>query len=151
MPCDFILPLRSHYAIGQHHQQLVANCLAQTEAPMRGKTDTEVLEELQAAGVTGELLDALLPQKVFPGNQPSNTIVIDELSPRFWECFWPLMNTRYLFRVIWGINSFDQWGLNTASNWPSASHLSWLQQNHLGHDSSTNALIERYRTRGCRS
>ncbi|MCG9116975.1 glucose-6-phosphate isomerase [Laribacter hongkongensis] len=152
VPCDFILPLRSHYAIGQHHQQLVANCLAQTEALMRGKTDTEVLEELQAAGVTGELLDALLPQKVFPGNQPSNTIVIDELSPRFLGMLLAAYEHKVFVQgVIWGINSFDQWGVEYGKQLAKRIAPELASTEPPEHDSSTNALIERYRTRGCRS
>ena len=152
VPCDFILPLRSHYAIGKHHQQLVANCLAQTEALMRGKTDTEVLEELQAAGVTGELLDTLLPQKVFPGNQPSNTIVIDELSPRFLGMLLAAYEHKVFVQgVIWGINSFDQWGVEYGKQLAKRIAPELASTEIPRHDCSTNALIERYRMRGCRS
>ena len=76
VPCDFIIPMNTHYPQDGQHKVLVANCLAQTEALMRGKTEAEVLKEL--AHLSGDELDMLLPQKLFPGNQPSNTLALGQ-------------------------------------------------------------------------
>ncbi|HYR06000.1 MAG TPA: glucose-6-phosphate isomerase, partial [Gallionella sp.] len=81
IPADFLAPLHSHNPIGEHHAILLANCLAQTEALMLGKTADEVRAELEAQGLNGEALEALLPHKVFPGNRPTNTLLFDRLDP----------------------------------------------------------------------
>ncbi len=146
VPCDFILPLNSHYAIDAHHRVLVANCLAQTEALMRGKTVTEVLLEL--GDLSGDELDALLPQKVFPGNQPSSTLVLDKITPRTLGMLLAAYEHRtFVQGVIWGINSFDQWGVEYGKQLARriAPELA-DDQAPLAHDASTNALIRRYRS-----
>src|SRR4029078_13286728 len=77
----FILPLPSHYPLEPHAAMLIANCLAQTQALMLGKSEHEVREELQSQGLDSAAVQKLAPHKVFPGNRPSNTIVMDQLTP----------------------------------------------------------------------
>ncbi len=149
VPCDFILPLSSQYPVGDHHRQLVANCLAQTEALMRGKTVAEALAQLEDEGVSGDTLDMLLPQKVFPGNQPSNTLVLDAVCPRSLGMLLAAYEHKvFVEGVIWGINSFDQWGVEYGKLLARRIAPELAGDGPLTHDGSTNALIERYRRRG---
>jgi glucose-6-phosphate isomerase len=111
-PADFILPLASNYPLGEHHRMLTANCLAQTQALMLGKTADEARAELQAQGISGAALDALLPHKVFPGNRPSNTILLPQVTPRSLGALIALYEHKVFVQgAIWNINSFDQWGV----------------------------------------
>jgi glucose-6-phosphate isomerase len=111
-PADFILPLASSYPLGHHHRLLIANCLAQTQALMRGKTEDEARAELQAQGLSGEALDALVPHKVFPGNRPSNTILLPRLTPRALGALIALYEHKVFVQgTIWNVNSYDQWGV----------------------------------------
>jgi glucose-6-phosphate isomerase len=111
-PADFILPLASNYPLGEHHRLLTANCLAQTQALMRGKTADEARSELQAQGLAGEPLEALVPHKVFPGNRPSNTILLPRLTPRALGALIALYEHKVFVQgTIWNVNSFDQWGV----------------------------------------
>ncbi|MBX9295584.1 glucose-6-phosphate isomerase [Chromobacterium piscinae] len=147
VPCDFILPLNSHYPLGNQHDVLVANCLAQTEALMRGKNEAEVMQEL--GHLSGEQLDMLLPQKLFPGNQPSNTLALDRVTPYSMGMLMALYEHKVFVQgVIWGINSFDQWGVEYGKQLARRilPELSG-DTRALGHDSSTNGLIRHYRER----
>src|SRR5258706_6261780 len=81
VPADFIVAMETHYPLGQHHEILLANCFAQSEALMRGKTPDEVRSELLAQGLTGEALDRLVPHKGFEGNRPTNHPVLQKLDP----------------------------------------------------------------------
>jgi glucose-6-phosphate isomerase len=111
-PADFILPGASNYPLGEHHRMLTANCLAQTQALMRGKTAEEVRAELAAQGTSGAALEALVPHKVFPGNRPSNTILLPRLTPRTLGTLIALYEHKVFVQgTIWNINSFDQWGV----------------------------------------
>ncbi|AXE33209.1 glucose-6-phosphate isomerase [Chromobacterium phragmitis] len=147
VPCDFILPLNSHYPLGNQHDVLVANCLAQTEALMRGKNEAEAIQEL--GHLSGEQLDMLLPQKLFPGNQPSNTLALDKVTPYSMGMLMALYEHKVFVQgVIWGINSFDQWGVEYGKQLakrilPELSGGAGA----LAHDSSTNGLIQHYRER----
>ena len=109
---DFLVGIESHDPLGDHHRLLVANCLAQTEALMRGKTEDEVRAELTAQGYSGAALDALVPHKVFPGNRPSTTIMYRKLGPRTLGMLLALYEHRvFTMGAVWQINSFDQWGV----------------------------------------
>ncbi|KZE27339.1 glucose-6-phosphate isomerase [Crenobacter luteus] len=145
VPSDFIVPMNSHYPVDGQHAVLVANAFAQTEALMRGKTEAEALAEL--AGLPGEALDMLLPQKLFPGNQPSNTIAIDRLTPYSLGMLLALYEHKVFVQgVIWGINSFDQWGVEYGKQL-AARILPQLSEAEpcLRHDASTNGLIQFFR------
>src|SRR5574343_65042 len=143
VPCDFIVPMNGHYGLEQQHRVLVANCLAQTEALMRGKTEAEVLQEL--AHLSGDELDILLPQKLFPGNQPSNTIALDKVTPYNLGMLLAMYEHKVFVQgVIWGVNSFDQWGVEYGKQLAKRL-LSELELGVLGqHDASTNWLMRHY-------
>jgi glucose-6-phosphate isomerase len=146
VPCDFIVPLNSHYPLDNQHAVLVANCFAQSQALMRGKTETEALRELE--GQPGERIDMLMPQKLFPGNQPSNTLVLDKVTPHSLGMLLALYEHKVFVQgVIWGINSFDQWGVEYGKQLAKRILPELAGETALAHDASTNALIERFRNR----
>ncbi|WP_024302843.1 glucose-6-phosphate isomerase [Pseudogulbenkiania sp. MAI-1] len=146
VPCDFIVPMNSHYRVDQQHAVLVANCLAQTEALMRGKAEAEVMAEL--SDLSGDRLDMLLPQKLFPGNQPSNTLAIDKLTPHALGMLMALYEHKVFVQgVIWGINSFDQWGVEYGKQLARRILPELSSDGELRHDSSTNGLIAHFRSR----
>jgi glucose-6-phosphate isomerase len=140
IPCDFIAFLDTSNRLGEHHDLLMANVFAQTEALAFGKTAAEV----EAEGTPGWLV----PHRVFEGNRPTNTILLDRLTP---EALGKLValyeHSVFTQGVIWGINSFDQWGveLGKALAKRIAPELTSYAVAELGHDSSTNSLIRRYR------
>jgi glucose-6-phosphate isomerase len=144
---DFIVATRTHNALGDHHDKLVANCFAQSEALMRGRSEAEVLAELAHAGKSAEQQRQLAPHRVFEGNRPSNTFLLDKLTPRSLGRLLALYEHKVFTQgVIWNINSFDQWGVELGKV---------LAGNILGefsgqaaateHDGSTAQLIARYR------
>jgi glucose-6-phosphate isomerase len=142
IPCDFIGFTKSLNALGEHHDQLMANFFAQTEALAFGKTAAEV----KAEGVP----DALVTHKTFEGNRPTSTILADELTPAVLGKLVALYEHKVFVQgVIWGLNSFDQWGVELGKVLAKriASELSAKATPELGHDSSTNALIRRYRAK----
>jgi glucose-6-phosphate isomerase len=142
VPCDFIAFTNSLNPLGRHHSVLLANAFAQTEALAFGKTADEVRSE----GTP----DWLVPHRVFEGNRPSNTILIDRLTP---EALGKLIalyeHSVFTQGTIWGIDSFDQWGveLGKALATRIIPELESPGEPKLGHDSSTNNLIRRYRKR----
>ncbi|MEN8213119.1 MAG: glucose-6-phosphate isomerase [Pseudomonadota bacterium] len=135
IPADFIIPLESHNPIGEHHTILLANCLAQTEALMRGKTAAEVALDTPAS---------LVPHKVFPGNKPSNTILIDKLTPHTLGSLIALYEHKIFVQgVIWGINSFDQWGVELGKQLAGVIEQELESGRRVEyHDSSTKGLID---------
>ena len=147
LPADFILTANSHYPLGDHHDKLAANCLAQTEALLRGRTEEEARAELEAEGKTAEEIEFLLPFRVFPGNQPSNTILISKLTPRNLGRLIALYEHKIFVQgVLWNIFSFDQWGVQLGKQL-AAKILPELQSktpNASLHDSSTNNLMKEY-------
>ncbi len=135
IPADFMIPLESHNPIGEHHTILLANCLAQTEALMKGKTAAEVARETP---------DSLVAHKVFPGNRPSNTILINKLTPRSLGSLVALYEHKIFVQgVIWGINSFDQWGVELGKQLAGVIEKELESDTPVGeHDSSTAGLID---------
>ncbi len=112
VPCDFLLAAEPQEQLGDHHMLLAANCLAQSEALMRGRTAEEARSELEAAGLSEGEIAALLPHKVFPGNRPSNTLLYRKLDPRTLGRLIALYEHKVFVQGrIWGVNSFDQWGV----------------------------------------
>jgi glucose-6-phosphate isomerase len=145
VPCDFIVPAQSHNPIGQHHDILVANCIAQSEALMRGQSADEARKELQRAGMSEERADALVPHKTFPGNRPSNTLIFEKLTPRALGRLIALYEHKIFVQgVIWNIYSFDQWGVELGKQLAKVV-LQELSGPGGAHDSSTRQLIEYYR------
>ena len=144
VPCDFIIPAISHNEIGEHHEILVANVLAQGEALMRGKTVKEAAEELARAGKSKEEIKFLKKYKSFPGNRPSNTIVFKKIDPYALGMLIAMYEHKVFVQgVIWDIDSFDQMGVELGKQM-ALSILPELQGNaySMGHDSSTAGLIK---------
>jgi glucose-6-phosphate isomerase len=140
IPSDFIGFERSLNPIGEHHDLLMANVFAQTEALAFGKTADQVREE----GTPEELV----PHRVFEGNRPSNTILAAELTPEMLGTLVALYeHSVFTQGAIWGIDSFDQWGVELGKVLAKriVPELEVADEPDLGHDSSTNALIRRYR------
>ena len=148
IPADFILPLKTQNPKGEHHDILAANCFAQTEALMRGKTAGEAAEELRAAGADEERIRMLVPHKVFPGNRPTNTLLFDEINPfQLGSLIAMYEHKVFVQGVVWQVNSFDQWGVELGKQLAKAI-LPELQagEESAAHDASTNALINTYRS-----
>lgn len=148
IPCDFIAPAISHNPIGDHHVKLMSNFFAQTEALMAGKSDAEVKEELVKAGKTKEEIKKLLPFKVFQGNRPTNSFLIKEITPTTLGSLIALYEHKIFVQgVIWNIFSFDQWGVELGKQLANKI-LPELENEEpvLAHDSSTNGLINAFKT-----
>jgi glucose-6-phosphate isomerase len=140
IPCDFIAFGKSLNPLGQHHDMLMANVFAQAEALALGKT----AEEVKAEGTP----DWLVPHRVFEGNRPSNTILVEQLTPAALGKLVALYeHSVFTQGVIWQIDSFDQWGVELGKVLAQRilAELDGSAHGELTHDASTNALIERYR------
>ena len=145
VPCDFVVPAQSQNPIGQHHDILVANCIAQAEALMRGKTAEEARDELHEGGASEDQVALLAPHKAFPGNRPSNTFMLEKLTPRALGRLIALYEHKIFVQgVIWNVYSFDQWGVELGKQLAKAV-LPELSGQSGEHDSSTLQLIEYYR------
>ncbi|MEW8277878.1 MAG: glucose-6-phosphate isomerase [Candidatus Thiodiazotropha sp.] len=143
IPCDFIIPVNSHNESGDHHEKLFANCLAQSEALMRGKTRIEAREEMVASGMDPDHIVDLLHHRIFPGNRPSNTLLVDKITPSRLGSLIALYEHKIFVQgVIWRVNSFDQWGVELGKQLASVI-LPELreEQQATNHDSSTSGLI----------
>jgi len=140
IPCDFIGFCRTLNPVANHHELLMANFFAQTEALAFGKT----AEEVAAEGVPADLV----PHRTFPGNRPTNTILLDELTPAALGKLIALYEHKVFVQgTLWKINSFDQWGVELGKVLAKRiiPELESAAQPDLRHDSSTNALIRRFR------
>jgi glucose-6-phosphate isomerase len=147
IPCDFLAPIETHNPVGQHHPILLSNFFAQTEALMKGKTADEVRAELKGSPLTGAKLDALVEQKVFQGNKPTNSIMFQKLTPRTLGSLIAMYEHKIFTQgVIWNINSFDQWGVELGKQLAKAI-LPELEGTGkvTSHDPSTNGLINHYK------
>lgn len=141
VPADFIVPLNSQNPVGDHHRLLLANCFAQTEALMKGKTVAEARAELEAGGLTGDSLERLLPHKVFAGNRPTNSILFERLDPYTLGMLIALYEHKVFVQgAIWNINSFDQWGVELGKR--LASDISRnIEHESTEYDESTQGLM----------
>jgi glucose-6-phosphate isomerase len=145
IPCDFIVAAQSQNPLGQHHDILVANCIAQAEALMRGKTAAEAREELEKAGMPEDRVAALVPHKTFSGNRPSNTFMVERLTPRALGRLIALYEHKIFVQgVIWNVYSFDQWGVELGKQLAKVV-LPELSGAEGEHDGSTSQLIEYFR------
>jgi len=147
IPCDFIVPAQTHNPIGDHHLKLISNFFAQTEALMNGKTDEEAQKELEKAGLTAEEIAKLLPFKIFPGNRPTNSLLMKKITPfTLGELIALYEHKIFVQGVIWNIFSFDQYGVELGKQLANKI-LPELQNDDKveSHDSSTNNLINRYK------
>ncbi len=146
IPADFIAPLESHNPIGKHHELLLSNFFAQTEALMQGKTEAQARAELEAQGLGDDALQALLPHKIFPGNRPTNSILIDKITPHSLGMLIALYEHKIFVQgIVWGINSFDQWGVELGKQLAKNIQPELDRGEAVAsHDSSTNGLINHY-------
>jgi glucose-6-phosphate isomerase len=148
VPADFLAAAESHYPLGNHHAMLLANFLAQTEALMAGKTETEARAELEAAGLAGPALAALLPHKMFTGNRPTNSILFRRLDPYTLGALVALYEHKIFVQgIIWGVPSFDQWGVELGKQLAGRILPELDGRKPPGpHDVSTAGLIAHYKS-----
>ncbi len=149
-PVDFILPVAPLHDLPEQQPLLIANCLAQSAALMRGKTAAQVRVELAAKGMGGAALEAAIPHRVFSGNRPSNTILLPQLDAWHLGALCALYEHRsFVMSVLWNINAFDQWGVELGKQ--LAQQVSAAQEKQPGPavlgslDASTLQLLERTR------
>ena len=149
IPADFIGFVNSHNKVGDHHVKLMANFFAQTEALMKGKNAEEVKADFAKDGITGERAEMLLPHKIFKGNRPTNSILIDKLTPYNLGMLVALYEMKIFVQgIIWRVNSFDQWGVELGK---VLAKKILKEENELiegkqvdlsSHDSSTTGLLK---------
>jgi len=147
IPCDFIAPAQTHNPISDHHQKLLSNFFAQTEALMNGKSEEEVENELIKQGKTDEEIAKLAPFKIFTGNRPTNSILIKKITPHaLGELIALYEHKIFVQGVIWNIFSFDQWGVELGKQLANKI-LPELENEEsiFSHDASTNGLINTYK------
>ncbi|MGW8303886.1 MAG: glucose-6-phosphate isomerase, partial [Desulfobacterales bacterium] len=147
IPADFLAAAISHNPIGEHHQILLSNFFAQTEALLNGKTREEVTAELKKEEKTDKEIEHLLPHKMFEGNRPTNSILFKKLTPRILGSLIAMYEHKIFVQgVIWNIFSFDQWGVELGKQL-AKNILPELADDKpvKTHDSSTNGLINAYK------
>lgn len=145
IPCDFIAPAVSHNPIGDHHEKLLSNFFAQTEALMNGKTEKEVKAEMK--DMTEEQMKKIVPFKEFQGNKPTNSFLLKEITPQSLGSLIALYEHKIFVQgVIWNIFTFDQWGVELGKQL-AGKILPELKNDDevTSHDSSTNGLINAYK------
>lgn len=146
IPCDFIAPIKTLNPIrgGLHHTILLANYLAQTEALMRGKSSEQAEKELRDQGKNDEEIKKILPHKIFEGNRPTNSFLLDVISPfNLGALIASYEHKIFVQGVIWDINSYDQWGVELGKQLAKTIEKELQSKDLLidTHDCSTNALI----------
>jgi glucose-6-phosphate isomerase len=149
VPADFLAPINSQNPLGRHHEILLSNFFAQTEALMKGKTKDEARAEILAGGMDPEAAERLLPHKVFEGNRPTNSILFNKLDPKTLGALVALYEHKIFVQgIVWNINSYDQWGVELGKQLAKAI-LPELDGDApvASHDSSTNGLINYYKGR----
>lgn len=143
---DFIGYKYPLYEDTEHHHKLMANFFAQTEALMLGKTESKARKELSNTTMDSMAIEALLPFKVFKGNHPTTTILIDKLTPKSLGKLIALYEHKILVQgVIWNINSYDQWGVEFGKQLASKILQEFEDKISQNHDSSTLQLLEKFR------
>ena len=147
IPCDFIAPAISYNPVGRHHEILLSNFFAQTEALMKGKTEKEVEEELKRTGANKEDIKRLVPYRVFKGNRPTNSIIVRKITPRTLGTLIAMYEHKIFVQgIIWNIFSFDQWGVELGKQLANRI-LPELKDGKqvTSHDSSTNGLMNAFK------
>jgi glucose-6-phosphate isomerase len=147
IPCDFIAPAQSHNPLGEHHNMLLSNFFAQTEALMNGKTEEVVIDELKNAGKSDEEIAKIAPFKVFEGNRPTNSILVKKITPRTLGSLIAMYEHKIFVQgIIWNIYSFDQWGVELGKQLAGKILPELKDDAEVNtHDSSTNGLINQYK------
>ncbi len=146
IPADFIGAIHSHNEIGDHHLKFMANYFAQTEALMRGRTFEEALAEQLASGMPEEQARFLARHRTFPGNRPTNSILVERLTPYTLGALIAMYEHRIFTQgIVWGVNSFDQWGVELGKQLAGVI-LKEMERGQVapGHDGSTSALLEHF-------
>lgn len=147
IPCDFIAAATSAHPIGEHHEILLSNFFAQTEALMKGRTGREVVGELKEAGMSREEINRLAPHRIIKGNRPTNAILMKKITPRTLGSLIAMYEHKIFVQgVIWNLFSFDQWGVELGKTLarkilPELRH----EKKVFSHDPSTNGLINAYK------
>jgi glucose-6-phosphate isomerase len=149
VPCDFIAPIESHNPTGKHHEILLANFFAQTEALMTGKTPAEARRELEAQNLPAERVAQLVPHKTFTGNRPTTSILVQKVTPRTLGALIAMYEHKIFVQgIVWDIYSFDQWGVELGKQLASKILPELEAAGEVTtHDSSTNGLINMYKRR----
>jgi glucose-6-phosphate isomerase len=155
VPCDFLAPLETHNPMSNpaakdgsgHHQVLLANYFAQTEALMRGKTPDEARAELEAQRLPPPRVAELTPHKSFPGNRPTTSILFTKLTPKTLGMLIAMYEHKIFVQgIVWEIFSFDQWGVELGKQLAKRIEPELASKGVVtSHDGSTNALINRYK------
>ncbi len=149
IPADFIVPIVSFNPVSDHHQWLYANCLSQSQALMLGKTLPEAEAELRDKGMGEDDVRKLAPHKVIPGNRPSNTLVVERISPRRLGALVAMYEHKvFVQSVVWGINAFDQWGVELGKELGKGVYNRLVGSDEtVADDASTQGLINYFRGR----
>lgn len=147
IPCDFVAPAVSHNPIGDHHEKLMSNYFAQTEALLMGKTLEQAERELKAAGFSDEEIEFQAPFRVFNGNKPTNSILFKQLTPRTLGSLIAIYEHKIFVQgIIWNIFSFDQWGVELGKVLAKKILPELSATDEIAsHDSSTNGLINYFK------
>ncbi|MDH3647565.1 MAG: glucose-6-phosphate isomerase [Gammaproteobacteria bacterium] len=143
VPADFIAVVNPSHDLATHHELLLANCLAQSEALMLGRTLEQTTEQMRADGYDDDTIQRLAPHRVFDGNRPSNTILLRQLEPRSLGSLLALYEHKIFVQgLIWDINSFDQWGVELGKQLASEILPELNEGPAQGRNTSTRLLIE---------
>ena len=147
IPCDFIAPAQSHNPLGDHHSKLLSNFFAQTEALAFGKTKEEVEAEFVKAGKSLDEVKDIVPFKVFTGNKPTNSILVQKITPFVLGALIAMYEHKIFTQgVIFNIFSFDQWGVELGKQLANRILPEWAEKEKVSsHDSSTNGLINQFK------
>ena len=148
IPCDFIATAVSHNDIGDHHNKLLSNFFAQTEALMNGKDESTVIQEFEAQGLAKDVYEKIVPFKIFDGNKPTNSILVQKLTPyTLGQLIAMYEHKIFVQGYIWNIYSFDQWGVELGKQLARKilPELDQEEEEVNSHDSSTNGLINAYK------
>ena len=143
VPCDFLAAVEPQHELADHHELLLANYFAQTEALMKGRTESEVKQELEGQGIAEDEIERLAKHKAFSGNRPSNSFLYQRLTPQTLGKIVALYEHKIFVQgIIWNINSFDQWGVELGKKLAARIHAELKSDSPIhSHDSSTNGLI----------
>ena len=152
IPCDFLASVETFNPMGSHHDILLANFFAQTEALMKGKTEAEARAELTQEGLKGDALEKLIPHKVFTGNRPTNSILAQRFDPKTLGSLIALYEHKIFVQgAIWNINPYDQMGVELGKQLAKKIEPELTTSGQVNsHDSSTNQLINDYKKRSNR-
>ncbi len=147
IPCDFIAPAQSHNPLGEHHEILLSNFFAQTEALMNGKYEDEVAAELKESGKNALEIQKLTPFKVFEGNRPTNSFLVKKITPKTLGMLIAMYEHKIFVQgIMWNIFSFDQWGVELGKQLATKIFKELKSDGAVeSHDSSTNGLINQYK------